>query len=325
MKANPDYRLTVSMGGESIDVYSESTDIVRALEGGLNAVLSPGMQSSNQRGASLYKLTFVEAKAFSFRLDSQKTFYLKGNLEELASRNAIVYIVQYALERVLAVVGKTTTHAAAVSANGNGILLLGKQGSGKTTVCTHLCRSHGCRLIGNDLCVIGVQGDSVLLFDGSKTLRYRYSSFDRYNQDLKKFPNHQGPDAWTTITVLDPCQIDIECEAAHVPLVAAFYVHVMGSDSATTVSHLDPLFTKIYLHQNLTQYISGNAITPLVGDGLRTAGFLHSLEDAQTFAHRVNLIERLSDPQMLRYISGPLDDISSILMRAVTGGEQESS
>jgi hypothetical protein len=206
--------------------------------------------------------------------------------------------------------GCVTIHAAAVSIGSKAVLILGKEGSGKTTTALGLCRSHGGRLIGNDLVVIGSSGDRnrIVAHGGTKFLSLRFESIQRNMPDLLHlFPN-QKEDPWLRKVLVHPPKAGIDLCSEEMPLGGAFLVHVDETKKNVLVKSADTVVSRLYLNENFSRYIRGTCLA-LLGEKLRYLGYIPSFDSATLFAKRAKLMDRLFTEYSMKYVSGPLGEV----------------
>ena len=180
------FQCTVYMAEEGINIYSESGRVIELLKGNFIPFV-PEWRIEKRENKKLPCLECVFANNQEIKIDENNNFFISGLFEEFSQAHTIPYFIHYILESERAKKGKATIHATAVSKNKKGILILGKQGSGKTSITLELCRKHGYSLIGNDLVLTGLQDDIGYLYRGTKIFRVRATTIKDYNKDLENF------------------------------------------------------------------------------------------------------------------------------------------
>ncbi len=303
---------SVFMGAEGLNLYSNSKEVVRLLEGPFASFI-PGWRISDEKANSGSRLYIFEQDSF-FMQTNGRTVHLVGKLDDLSKGNTVPYVAQYLLEGERADAGKLTTHGAAVAKGDTGILILGKQGSGKTSLTLELCRKHGYSLIGNDLVILGgLENGEAHLYDGTKLFQVRLSTIRHYNQDLRPyFPDNPQTDEWHSVAYLSPQDLGITVQNNPSKIGRVILVHLVNDrESPLIVETQNLMFSRIYLHQIFSDYIRGSAIMPLVGASLEYSGFLPSLETPDSYRKREQLINWIIENNGYKYVSGPLPKIAS--------------
>ncbi|MFH1896146.1 MAG: hypothetical protein ABH814_01560 [bacterium] len=310
------FRCAVYMGEEGINVYSNSTRISDLLRHGSFIPFIPEWQVEQcaARNAPVLKCIFGGRCVVKVRESGR--FFVSGRFDDLAKAHTIPYLIHYALEAERAKKGKLTIHAAAVSKNGKGILILGKQGSGKTSITLGLCRKYGYSLVGNDLVLAGVKGNFGYLYGGTKIFRLRAATVKHYNRGLKVFfESGENCDEWTHTAVVNPEKIQVTAEKSVVPIQAVYYVHLYPPDHSFLAKEIDQLFSRVYLYQIFSEYIRGSAIIPLVGKDLKFSNYLPSLDNETAFKKRIKFINWIISNDNYKYIAGTLADICIFIDR----------
>lgn len=206
--------------------------------------------------------------------------------------------------------GFVTIHAAAVSLNAKAVLILGKEGSGKTTTALSLCRSHGGRLIGNDLVVVGSVSENgeMVTRSGTKFLSFRRESIQRNIPDLLHLFPEGNEDSWLQKVLVHPPKVNIKMCDGEVSLGSAYFVHVDETKTDLFVKSANNVVNRLYLNENFSRYIRGTCIA-LLDDKLRYLGYVPSFDSKVLFAKRAKLIERLFSEYSMKFVSGPLGKV----------------
>ena len=302
------FQCSVYMGEESVNIYSENSRVIELLNGSFVPFI-PEWRVEKREAKNSPLLESVFGNQQTIEATENGNFFISGPFVEFSQSHTVPYFIHYILESERAKKGKATIHAAAVSKNGKGILILGKQGSGKTSITLELCRKHGCSLIGNDLVLAGIQGNTGYLYGGTKIFRIRATTIKDYNRDLKSFFKSSSNDEWTQIAVIEPDKVQVLTEKLTVPIHAIYYVHLYSSDHDFIAKEVDKLFSRIYLYQIFSEYIRGSAIIPLIGKDLRFGDYIPSLDTRDAFEKRIRFINWIINNKNYKYIAGVLTDI----------------
>jgi len=308
------FQRSVYMAEEGVNIYSEDNRVVDLLEGDFIPFI-PEWRVEKHADKNLPSLECYFGKKQEIKIDENGNFFISGSFEKFSQSYALPYFIHYILEQKRAKKGKATIHAAAVSKNGKGVLMLGKQGSGKTSITLELCRKYGYSLVGNDLVLTGLQKSTGYLYGGTKIFRIRATTIKDYNKDLEKLFKSSSNDEWTRIAIIRPDEIRVMTEKSIVPIQAIYYVHLYPPGHNFIAKGVDKLFSRIYLYQILSEYIRGSAIIPLVGKDLRFSDYVPPLDTRETFAKRVKFINWIIDNKNYKYIAGELADICNFIDR----------
>jgi len=306
------FQCSVYMGEEGVNIYSEDGHVVELLSGDFTPFI-PEWRVEKCEAENSPSLECVFGDQQEIEANEDGSFFISGLFKEFAESHTIPYFVHYILESERAKIGKATIHAAAVSKDGKGILILGKQGSGKTSIALELCRKYGYSLIGNDLVLAGIKENVGYLYGGTKIFRIRSTTIKDYNKDLERFFKPNGNDEWTRTAIIRPEEIQVSTEKSVVPIHAVYYVHLYPLNHGFVVKEVDQLFSRIYLYQIFSEYIRGSAIIPLIGKNFRFSNYLPSLDTKNVFKKRIEFINRIINSKNYKYIAGALADICAFI------------
>jgi len=308
------FQCSVYMAEEGVNVYSGDDRVIDLLEGDFVPFI-PEWRVEKHEDKNLPSLECYFGKKQEIKTDENGKFFVSGSFEEFSQSHTLPYFIHYVLERERAKKSKATIHAAAVSKNGKGVLILGKQGSGKTSITLELCRKYGYSLVGNDLILTGLQKDTGYLYGGTKIFRVRATTIKDYNKDLEKFFKPGSNDEWTQVAIIRPGEIQVMAEKSVVPIQAIYYVHLYPPNHNFLAKEVDKLFSRVYLYQIFSEYIRGSAIIPLVGKDLRFSDYVPPFDTRDGFAKRIKFINWIIDNKNYKYIAGELADICSFIDR----------
>ena len=174
------FQCSVYMGEEGVNIYSEDDRIVELFSGDFIPFI-PEWHIEKRMTENFPSLECAFDNRQEIEMGGNDDFFISGLFEEFAESYTIPYFIHYILESERAKNGKTTIHAAAVSKDGKGILILGKQGSGKTSITLELCRKYGYSLIGNDLILADIKENAGYLYGGTKIFRIRLTTIKQYS------------------------------------------------------------------------------------------------------------------------------------------------
>lgn len=224
----------------------------------------------------------------------------------------LLYLAYPLIERQRQTNSFLTAHAACVSTPQGGILILGKEGAGKSSVAISLCRNHDAKLVANDLTVIGLRDGRIISDGGTKFLFLRQESVKRNMPDLLPFFPETSKDTWLHKIRIAPNQVGITCETGSVPIKWIYQVHIDGDQQHVFHCPDVGLVTRLYLNENFSRYIRSTCNAVLSGDNYNFLGYIPSLDTPEFYSFRVRLIERILDE--LTYLSGPLSQVTDFIV-----------
>lgn len=307
------FQCSVYMAEEGVNIYSENKRVIELLRGDFEPFI-PGWRVEQSEGKNLPSLECVFGNVREIKINEGGNFFISGLFEEFLQSHTIPYFIHYILESERARKGKATIHAAAVSKNGKGVLILGKQGSGKTSITLELCRKRGYSLVGNDLVLTGLQKGKGYLYGGTKIFRIRATTIRDYNKDLEKFfKSNDNNDKWTWIAIVGPDKLQIQKEKAVVPIHAIYHIHLYPPGHNFIAKEVDRIFSRIYLYQIFSEYIRGSAIIPLIGKDLRFCDYIPPLDTREAFEKRISFINWIINNKNYKYIAGTLADVCTFI------------
>lgn len=210
---------------------------------------------------------------------------------------------------------RLTAHSACVSLNGQGILLLGKEGSGKSSVAIGLCLQYGARLMANDLSVLSKESDVLAVIGGTKFLFLRYESVKRNLPGFLRFFPEIKRDTWLSKTMIDPGDVGISTTSESVSIIGSFVVHIDDSQSEVYAETADNLVNRLYLNENFSRYIRGTCLCALRGEDLDFMGYVPSFDLPEFYQWRSELIAFLLSRTL--YVSGPLSLVTDYIVNHI--------
>lgn len=206
-----------------------------------------------------------------------------------------------------------TIHAAAVELSGKTILLLGKSGSGKTTISLFLCLNNEARLIGNDTVNIGTVDGNVTAFSGSKFFTLREESIKRNIPKLLNLFPLTKKDPWTHKINFLPNKLGIDTCYHPMRVIRSYLVHVDETMDKLYIANANTMDTRLYFNENMSRYIRGTAIA-IFDDKPSFMGYVPSYDLPSFFKMRVALAEKLIADTEIIYISGNINDICQYIV-----------
>lgn len=206
-----------------------------------------------------------------------------------------------------------TAYSAAVSMHGDGILLFGKSGAGKTSVTVDLCRRYGAQLVGNDLTILGLQEAELFIKGGTKFLFLRYESVRKSLPDLVALFPELPREPWLCKIKVNPQDLGIKCQSEPVKVKRIFSLHIDENLPGLYVEKSQDLALKLFLIENFSRYIKGSCINVLGGNSFDQLGFIPSYDRKMFFKFRENMLNEVLS--QIKYISGPLKLVSDYIAK----------
>lgn len=210
--------------------------------------------------------------------------------------------------------GYLTCHAACVEIEGHGVLLLGPNGSGKTSAVLELCQEYGAKLMGNNSCVIGLD-NSLKTVEGTKPLTLRYSSILQDHPELSYLFSPDEKDPWTKKVSVAPQEIGIKTREEPINVESAYLLHVDNGLPKLYRAKTSELDDKLYLYDNFSRIIRLTGMIPLVGDKHDFSTYFPSLDKPQYYKGRIALTGYLQDDLSMERLTGPLDRVVDYIVQ----------
>ena len=232
---------------------------------------------------------------------------------QMREGETILYLGYPYLEYQRQLNGELTCHAASFAYNGKGYMLLGKEGSGKTTTVIRLCRDKRCYLVSNDLCLIKHDGQDTYLLGGTRFFFVRKASMQRSLPELLSHFKESELDPWRDKVVVEADQLGIQKQKTSVPLRGVFIVHIDETQESVYINKIDDLVTRLFLNENFSRYIRSTCTTMLGGERYDILGYIPSLDNRSLFERRKALINHMIYDVGIYYISGKSEDITETI------------
>jgi hypothetical protein len=307
------YNYTVRIDGWSVLVRSsksvfENIENLKKNRGFLDLEILP------DHFPSPYTLSYDESENISVVYRKKKAF-ISAPSRLINDGEVLLYAIFPFIEAQRQDKGFFTIHGAAVSLNGKGILLLGKEGSGKTTTILRMCRDYQALLLGNDLVIIGIENSKISITNGTKFFHLRYESIKRNLPELLHLfpePEQDNMCSWIRKMFLEPHECGIKSCSEKVYLNAAFVVHVDETKKDLYVSSADTLVNRLYLNENFSRYIRGSCLSLLTKEGY--LGYIPSFDSKSRFTKRKKVIVDLFENHKIRFVSGPLEKVADYII-----------
>lgn len=303
------------MGNYGINIYSDYPKTFDILQKGLFIPFIPEYRCLKTKAQSDYSIIYIQHPTSSARmLNDNKTLEIKGPLKEILEASTIPFRAHFMLEPQRQEDSIFTTQGAGASKQGKTVLIMGKRGSGKSSITLELCRKYNYNLIGNDLVLVGLKKNQGYLFGGSKVFTLRFTTVKHYNTDLQRFFKKKNQDEWTNKVRVYPKDLEISVEKEHPKIINAFYVHLEDNKSAPLyIRRIGDKETsymgRLFLYEELSRYIRGACIPIVLGSQFYIGDYLPSLDKPKYHRNRVKFIDWLINDLRFYYISGSMDTI----------------
>lgn len=310
-----EFRCSIYMGRHGLDVYSNYPKIFDILQSGSFVPFIPEYRCNKIKAQSGYSLIYIRDSVSSARIfNNKKALEIKSPVEEIVEAATIPFRAHYLLEPQRQRDSIITTQGAGVSKKNNAVLIMGKRGSGKSSITLELCRNYDYKLIGNDLVLIGYKKNNGYLYGGSKVFTLRYTTVKHYNTDLRKYFKKKTQDEWTNKINVYPKNLGISIQKEPVNITKAFYVHLKNNKSAPLyikrIGNKDTVYMgRLFLYEALSRYIRGVCIPIVRGSQFYLGDYLPSLDKPSYHKKRVRLIEWLIKDLGFYYITGSMNAI----------------
>lgn len=244
------------------------------------------------------------------------TIHFKSNLTKLKNGEVLLYSILPFIELQNQKEGIVTMHGAAISLNNKAIMLIGKQGAGKTITTLNLCQKHGAKLIGNDLIRIKSSNNKLTVNGGSKYFYLRYESIKRNIPELAILFSKKKEDGWIDKVFKEPHELDIVVKNTPTVIYHSYLIHIDETKNKLYVNDIQKLSTQLYLNENLSRYIRGTSIA-LFTNKLDFWDYVPSLDSPDLFKMRVSIIKQIINPLKIKYISGNLAMVTQEIIKNI--------
>ncbi len=307
------YKLLIDSLGTKLMIYSD-VDLYPLFEQmGIYCHL-PDMQIINNfNGDCQYNLYYNNDSKRIFKYDGDD-IYVNYPLEEIAGGHGLLYIAGPLLEKQRQLNHSLTCHAACVSKDNKGILLLGSKGSGKTTMVLRMLLN-GYSLVSNDICVIDYSNhQNVLALGGSKFLNIRQNVLEERVPEIK---NRLSQNAFLNKSniIVNPNDIHFKLERQPVSIIAAFILYVDNKMENIDLKPGNDLASKLYLSEDFSRYIRGVSNYFVNSQTGFIEGYIPSLDNSKLYEERENFINDFVNLPYFGRLSGNMIDIEKRLVK----------
>lgn len=311
------YKMLVSSCGSSVEIES-NINLYNLINNKIDFIDFPKIilkeHYTNKHIKYKVKYTDCDNRILDYK---NNKLIIQYPIAEMDNGIAILFMLYPLLELNRRNNKNLTCHAAAISINGKGIVLLGKEGAGKTTLAIELCKKYDAKIIGNDLCVIDYSKlDNLKILGGTQYFFLRYESIKRnMPQLLEKFKisNIENDiDSWLLKKKFYPKELNIRIEENVVNIDKFYIVHI---DQEKNFLHKDArtLSNLLYLNENFSRYIRNTCTTMINKDKL--INYIPSMDNEKFSTERNELINYLFDNKKIEYVSGNIKSVSDYILK----------
>ncbi|MCL4418011.1 MAG: hypothetical protein M1308_00160 [Actinobacteria bacterium] len=309
----------------AIKAYTASVDIVSGLD--LNKTYQElrksklpiiyTYDSNPQNNGYILQHEDSEQSSLSISLDHKEVVIRSPRIK--LRQGEVLFSAAYPLvESQLQNEGYLTCHAACVVLEDKGILLLGPNGSGKTSVVLELCKKYEAKLSGNNQCIIGMD-NSLRVADGTKPITLRYSSVNQDHPEYVGLFEKDDKDPWRKKISVNPEEIGISTHRGPVNISSAYLLHVDNTLTDLYKDKANALDDKLYLYDNFSRIIRLTGMTPLLGDTYDFSSYFPSLDTPELYKNRIAVIGHLQDKLDMERLTGPLDRVVGYITEKTKG------
>lgn len=235
---------------------------------------------------------------------SPDLFIINGSIDSNAFRDRLPYLFYNLAERTRQEkFGLLTAHAAAVSKDGKGILILGDKGSGKTSLMLALCLTQGYEMIGNDSVILGTQ-DKPSVMAGSRQINVRLPVAKKLSLPLKEESRRKDQIDYEIKSSFLPEELGIKASASSNPISSVVRINIHSDNPEFVAANVpSPEIEALRLSENFSRYIRGIP-TPLElsNEGIR--GYFPDLDTPELTEKRNDLVNALLTQTPYLYVAG---------------------
>lgn len=301
----------ISMGGSvSVNIFSRIDSFLPLFLGrGEYIPFIPGWRCATKKAKTKYSIIYIPSKRSNLIYSgSRLSVKVYGEQEYFNDGQTIAYLVYSLLEVDRQKNNETTVHLTACSKNGEGIILLGERGAGKTSILLALCRKYGYKVIANDLALLSFdkKRNHIFINDGTKIFGLRHTAAKMHHPDLLRFFPEKIKDSWTTKSFILPQEINVFVENKKTIINKVFFCHLHANkEEKFFEGKMLGSWIKVNLYENLSRYIRGSSLIPFLGGiGDNSIGYIPPLDQLKFHQQRVTLINYLVNDLGIIHISG---------------------
>lgn len=303
------------LGGLSFEVIStKKPSLEEKISKAFHNVKNSQIQSSYTENPNILDKLGSDEKVSFILLNSNKPpeinvlspdkFLISGALDSDTFINRLPYIFYNLTERARQEkLNLVTAHAAAVSKNGKGILILGDKGSGKTSLLLALCLDQNYQMHGNDLVILGGK-DNLSIVSGSQQINIRLPIAIKLGLPIEDFTLNNQQVAYETKIPILPENIGIKPKRDPSPLSAVIRINLHSDNPEFMVRDVPSRETEaLRLNENFSRYIRG-ITTPVELSETGIGGYFPDLDNPTLTNFRNSLVNTIINHIPFFYVIG---------------------
>lgn len=308
-EAYPQFQCSIHMGEHSVNVFSnEDGFLSNLLRSTTDYVTSfPGWDVKQEPGDSPVSIIYLPSSDSEIQyFGHTKTVLATGKPEDYKSGQVLAYLGFWLMELQRQSESMFTVHSSALALGDRGVLLMGHEGAGKTSILLEMARKYDGEIISNDLTIIKhrPRDENMILVDGTKEIRLRQSSVVKRFPSLSEMFTENNSSPWENKVVVDPARLGLRQANSPKDLHAVFMIHLDSNENCPLSGHREEGISIRYrLYEDMSRIIRGNAIS-LFGADRKILGYTPSLDTVEIHQKRVAAIEYLVEDLGVWYVSG---------------------
>ncbi|OGM29492.1 hypothetical protein A2630_00670 [Candidatus Woesebacteria bacterium RIFCSPHIGHO2_01_FULL_44_10] len=196
-----------------------------------------------------------------------------------------------------------TAHAAAVSKDGRGILILGDKGSGKTSIMLALCLTQGYEMVGNDSVILGTQRE-LSVMAGSRQINVRLPVAKKLSLPLNEELRKEDQIDYEIKSSFLPEDLGIKANESSNPISMVVRINLHSDNPDFVATNIPSLeIEALRLSENFSRYIRGIP-TPLELSSTGIRGYFPDLDSPELTETRNNVVNALLTQTTYLYVAG---------------------
>ena len=317
------FRGSLRVGKHSVNFFSENDDPVDHSElKNPSAFRIPGWKFDETLSESEYSIIYRHDEKSSLDLNlEEKSLTARGKPQDFENGQALAFLAFWLTERQRQEQSAYTIYSAALAIDGNGALLLGPSGAGKTSVLLKLCQMANCEVVSNNLTLVSHNPEShqINLDDGTKDIRPRLAAVNDFPELKDILTSKLGNVSWETQVNITPGEAGATIADGPRPLSHVFEIHydIRGQDGLITKRE-NGLDVRYRLNENMSRILRGTAIS-VFGKDNHFLGYMPSLDTADLYERRVKTIETMvNDIGVMSISGGNLLKLAEVVYSTIT-------
>lgn len=213
----------------------------------------------------------------------------------------------------------STIHAACVSIDNHGILLLGNSWSGKTSLSLKLAQNYGAKIHATDLAIIRLISDKLFCLGGTKYIDPRFDTIKKSFPGLLYMINANQENPWMHKVLFRACDIGLTEGKDDVEIKTILRIHVDETKDTVHLINANDLQTRLYLNEAMSRYIRNTTTTMTGGENYELLGYMPAIDRREFYGWRQRAIELMIKSIGTMYAFGSSDLIAARIINKVDG------